>query len=84
MQHDLGAGITLSVTPEVPIAGRDVSFSLAGLPPWELVTFTFVDPQNIPVPWVTAEDVNVVGFDSNKATAIRMFPTTSGELEWSR
>ena len=74
----------MSVTPEVPIAGRDVSFSLAGLPPWELVTFTFVDPQNIPVPWVTAEDVNVVGFDGNEATTIKMFPTTSGELEWSR
>jgi len=74
----------LSVTPEVPIASGYVSFSLSGLLPWESVTFTFVDPQNIPVPWVTAEDVNVVGFDSNKATAIRMFPTTSGELEWSR
>ena len=49
-----------------------------------MVTFTFADSQNIPALWVTAEDVNVVGFDSNKATAIRMFPTTSGELEWSR
>ncbi|MEC9290291.1 MAG: hypothetical protein VYC83_08335 [Chloroflexota bacterium] len=48
------------------------------------MTFTFGDPQDIPAPWVTVEDVNVVGFDSNKATAIRMFPTTSGELEWSR
>ena len=36
------------------------------------------------MPWVTAEDVNVVGFDGSEATAIRMFPTTSGELEWSR
>ena len=28
--------------------------------------------------------MNVVGFDGSEATAIRMFPTTSGELEWSR
>jgi hypothetical protein len=83
-QKDLGGGISLSISPEVTIASRDVSFALTGLPAWEPVSFTFVDPQGVPASWITGEDVHVLELDRSEATTIRMYPTTLGELEWTR
>ena len=74
----------MSVSPEVTIASREVSFSLSGLPPWEPVSFTFVDPQGVPASWITAEDVHVLDLDQAEVKTIRMYPTDSGELEWTR
>jgi hypothetical protein len=74
----------LSITPEAAIAGRDVAFHLAGLPAWEPVSFTFVDPQGVPVSWITAEDVHVLEQDRSEVTTIRMYPNALGELEWTR
>ena len=81
---DLGSGIRLSVTPEDAFAGRDVSFSLSGLTPWEPVTLTFVDPQGVPASWITAEDVRLLGRDGTKVASILMYPTASGSLDWER
>ncbi len=74
----------MSISPEVAIASRDVSFALSGLPAWEPVSITFFNPQGVPASWITAEDVHVLEPDRSEATSIRMYPTTSGELEWTR
>lgn len=81
---DLGAGVFLSVSPEAAIAGRDVSFSLSGLPPWDRVTITFIDPQGVPASWITDEDVRVLEQDGSEATTIVMYPAASGVLDWKR
>ena len=81
---DLGSGIFLDVSPDTPVAGRDVSFSLGGVPPWAQVGITFVDPQGVPVPWITSEDVNVLQPDGSEATTVQMYPNLSGTLDWKR
>ena len=74
----------MSISPEVAIASRDVSFALSGLPAWEPVSITFFDTEGVPASWITTEDVHVLEPDRSEATSIRMFPTTSGELDWTR
>jgi hypothetical protein len=74
----------LSISPEVTVASRNVSFALSGLPAWAPVSITFFNPQGVPASWITTEDVHVLEPDRSEATSIRMFPTTSGELEWTR
>ena len=72
------------MTPENPFAGRDVTFVLSGLTPWQPVTVSFIDPQGIAATWITPEDVNLLGKDDVKATSFTMYPTTSGEVTWER
>ncbi|MCI0845335.1 MAG: hypothetical protein J4N87_08240, partial [Chloroflexi bacterium] len=74
----------MSISPEVTVASRDVSFELSGLPAWEPVSITFFDTEGVPASWITTEDVHVLEPDRTEATSIRMYPTTSGELEWTR
>ena len=81
---DLGGGIFLSVTPEDPFAGRDVSFVLSGLTPWQPVTVSFIDPQGVAAAWITADDLRLVGRDGAVATSFLMYPTASGQLDWDR
>ena len=72
------------MTPEDPFAGRDVTFVLSGLTPWQPVTISFIDPQGIAATWITPEDVNLLGKDGVKATSFTMYPTTSGKVTWER
>ena len=44
------------MSPEQPIAGRDVVFSLRGLHPWENVNITFTDPAGDRVGWIDVDD----------------------------
>lgn len=83
-RFELGSGLELSVSPENAFAGRDVSFSLAGVPPWAKVSVTFVDPHGVPAPWITPEDVHLLEVDRTQATTYQMFPPLSGILEWGR
>ena len=76
--------MVLSVSPEEIIAGRNVSFSLSGLPLWMPVMVTFVGPQGVPVSWITPEDVYVLESDRSEATTIRMYATAGGYLDWTR
>ncbi len=64
--------------------GRDVSFILSGLTPWQPVGGSFIDPQGVAASWITAEDVRLVDQDGVEATSVLMYPTASGELEWKR
>ncbi|MDA0263052.1 MAG: hypothetical protein O3A93_02065 [Chloroflexi bacterium] len=57
---------------------------MSGLTPWEAVIVSFLDPQGVVVPWITAEDVNIVDANGVKATSFKMYPNTSGELDWKR
>ncbi len=83
-RFELGSGLVLSVSPEITFAGRDVSFSLTGVPTWAKVSVTFVDPEGVPVPWITPEDVHLLEMDKTQATTYQMYPPLSGTLEWGR
>lgn len=81
---DLGDGVILSVTPDVPFAGRDISFSLSGLAPWKSVAISFIDPDGIAASWITDDDVHLVDQDGTNATSFTMYPTATGKLTWNR
>lgn len=53
---DLGEGVTLLISPDQPIAGREVEFTLTGLPSWAPVKVTFTDPSGKVVGWITAAE----------------------------
>lgn len=74
----------MSVSPSDAIAGRDISFSMTGLTPWEVVTVSFIDPQSVAASWITAEDVHILRKDQMEATSISMYPTAAGDLNWER
>lgn len=74
----------MSVSPVELVAGRNVSFSLSGLPLWMPVRITFIDPQGVPAFWITPEDVHVLESDRSEATTIRMYPREGGYLDWTR
>jgi len=80
-RFELGSGLVLSVSPENAVAGREVSFSLAGVPTWAKVNVKFVDPQGVPASWITAEDVHLLEMDQTQATTYQMYPPISGILE---
>ena len=81
---DLGGGTFLSGTPESQFAGRDVSFALSGLAPWQPVRVSFIDPKGVASSWITADDVHLVDQVGAEATSFLMYPTASGELDWER
>ena len=74
----------MSVSPVELVAGRNVSFSLSGLPLWMPVRITFIDPQGVPAFWITPKDVHVLESDRSEATTIRMYPREGGYLDWTR
>ena len=81
---DLGGGIFLSMTPEDTFAGRDISFALSGLTPWQPVRVSFIDPQGVAAAWITADDLRLVDQNGSEATSFLMYPTASGQLDWER
>ncbi|MDA1129651.1 MAG: hypothetical protein O2913_13300 [Chloroflexi bacterium] len=74
----------LSVIPEEQSAGRDVSFALSGLTPWQPVRVSVSDPQGASTLWITVEDVNILDLNGVEATTYTMYPTESGVLDWER
>jgi len=57
---DLGEGVTLLISPDQPIAGREVEFTLTGLPSWTPVEVTFTDPSGKVVGWIADAEYSYV------------------------
>jgi hypothetical protein len=81
---DLGDGITLLISPEQPIAGRNVEFSLLGLPPWERVNVTFTDPEGTRPGWIDANDQVIGRSDGSVASTLTVFADDTGTTSWTR
>ena len=81
---DLGDGITLLISPEQPIAGRNVAFSLLGLPPWERVDVTFTDPVGTRVGWIDVNDQVLGRSDGSAVTTLTVYADDAGETSWTR
>ena len=75
---DLGEGVSLLVSPEQPIVGREVAFTLTGLSSWETVEVTFSDPYGEIVGWIEdAEYTYVPG-------PYTVYADRTGTASWSR
>ena len=57
---DLGEEVTLLISPDQPIAGREVEFTLTGLPSWTPVEVTFTDPSGKVVGWIADAEYSYV------------------------
>ena len=75
---NLSGGISLFISPERPIAGREVEFTLTGLSPWETVEVTFSDPYGQIAGWIgDAEYTYVPGPHT-------VFADRNGTVSWTR
>ena len=66
------------------MAGRDVTFSLGGLPAWQQVTVEFIDPLGRPEQWITENDVSIVGAGGVPVTTSTVYTDASGNVTWVR
>ena len=76
--------ITLKVNPDTPLAGRDISFTLQGLEPWQEVSVEFFDPLGQPAEWIAEEEVFIVQVDGTLVTKQKLYADASGETSWLR
>ncbi|MCH7745858.1 MAG: hypothetical protein IIC84_07295, partial [Chloroflexi bacterium] len=76
--------VTLRVEPGQPLAGRDISFILEDLKPWQRVKIEFVDPRSEPAEWITENEANFAKVDGLPVTERTLFADESGRLEWLR
>ena len=72
-----------AIEPSKPIAGRDVTLTVQGLPPWQDVTVEFVDPLGRPAPWVS-EDETHISRDGREVTTGHLFADERGTLRFVR
>ena len=76
--------ITLRVEPGQPLAGRDISFTLEGLKPWQRVEIEFVDPRGELAEWITETEANFARVDGLPVTERTFFADKSGQVKWLR
>ena len=76
--------VTLDVSPDAPFAGRDISFTLRGLEPWQEVSVEFIDPLGQPAEWITEAEVNIAQAGGTLVTKRQLFGDASGETSWLR
>ena len=76
--------VTLRVEPGQPLAGRNISFRLEGLRPWQLVSVEFVDPRGDPVEWVSIQEARVTLPSGELATRFTLYADDTGSVGWTR
>ena len=54
-----GGAPAITYAPSQPIAGRDITFTVTGLSPWQAVTVEFVDPLGRPADWVRFDETHL-------------------------
>ena len=79
-----GGAPAITYAPSQPIAGRDISFTVSGLSPWQAVTVEFVDPLGRPAPWVTPRETHITSADGSQLTERRLYADQSGTLRFVR
>jgi len=76
--------MTLEVDPENPLAGRDISFSLRGLQPWQSVEVEFVDPRGVAAAWITERELLFPQQDGVPVSKNTLYADGSGAVSWVR
>ena len=79
-----GGAPAITHEPSQPIAGRDVTFTVRGLSPWQDVTVEFTDPLGRPAPWVTMDESHFNPVNGREVTERRLFADGSGTLRFVR
>lgn len=74
----------MKVDPENPLAGRDISFSLRGLEPWQAVEVEFIDPRGVAVAWVTERELLFPKQGGVPISKNTLYADGSGAVGWVR
>ncbi len=74
----------MKMSPAAPVVGRNVSFHLEGLEPWQEIGVTFIDPVGLAADWVALQDVNILGSDGKLLTTTSVFSRDDGIANWTR
>jgi hypothetical protein len=72
------------MSPAAPVVGRNVSFRLEGLEPWEEIGVTFIDPDGLAAAWIAPQDVNILGSDGKLLSTVGVFSDDRGIASWTR
>ena len=72
------------MSPAAPVAGRNISFLLAGLEAWEEIDVTFLDPAGLAAAWVSPRGNNTRGGDGKLVTTESVFSGEDGTASWNR
>ena len=79
-----GGAPAITYAPSQPIAGRDITFTVTGLSPWQAVTVEFVDPLGRPADWVRFDETHLTSADGSRTTKRRLYADQSGTLRFVR
>ena len=79
-----GGAPAITYAPSQPIAGRDITFTVTGLSPWQAVTVEFVDPLVRPADWVRFDETHLTSADGSRTTKRRLYADQSGTLRFVR
>lgn len=75
---------TITLDPSRPIAGRDVTFTVQGLLPWQDITVEFINPLGSPAPWVTENESRFRPTNGREVTQRRLFADQTGTINFTR
>ncbi|PKB72608.1 MAG: hypothetical protein BZY75_06210 [SAR202 cluster bacterium Io17-Chloro-G7] len=81
---DLGEGVTLLMSPEQPIAGRNVVFNVRGLPSWEKVDVTFTEPSGKRAGWIDENDQLTLLQEGGDVITGVNYANSAGTAAWTR
>ena len=76
--------VSLRIEPGRPLAGHDVSFTLSGLAPWQLVAVGFLDPTGRPMEWITPAETRFPWNEGRPVTGQWLYADGEGSLSWTR
>ena len=76
--------VSLRIEPGQPLAGHDVSFTLSGLEPWQLVAVGFLDPTGRPMEWITQAETRFPWNEGRPVTGQWLYADAEGSLSWTR
>lgn len=80
----LTVGLALQIQPCEPFAGRDTTFTMTGLAPWQEISVEFIDPQGQPVQWITEFETKLVAADDVPKSERSLYSDHAGRVEWIR
>ena len=76
--------LLLTLEPGQPLAGRDISFTLTGLPPWQDIRVGFVDPLGVPALWITEDEATFAPVNGRPITTRTVYADGDGAASWLR
>lgn len=80
----LAGSVVLRIDPGQPRAGRDISFAIEGLKPWQRFSVGFVDPLGVAAEWITPQEVPYRRSQGVPVVTETLYADANGKASWVR